>query len=145
MHQIHQRAGEIFVAALTGAALMGVGCAGGLPMVITSTSDHVSIEFAMDSNLETPAKLAEEECQKSGKQANFIAVDSTATTTSRVANFECVDPPEVAGAATETPAAADVSSEAPAEDSSATPSEESAPAADEVAAPSAEGESAPSE
>ena len=69
-----------------------LGCAGGLPAVVSSNVDSVSIEFELEGSVAEAGELASEECEKHGKTADFSAVDQVAAPNSRIANFKCVDP-----------------------------------------------------
>jgi hypothetical protein len=66
------------------------GCASPYPAVLTGTSEKVAIEFEADGSLAEASKLAEQECAKFGKKANFESVDTTATPSTRIARFSCV-------------------------------------------------------
>jgi hypothetical protein len=83
---------RLSVAPILAAAALGLslGCASGLPAVLTSTDSDVAIEFARDGNLSEASKLAQEACEKHGKNAKFEKVDMTATPDTRVAKFTCV-------------------------------------------------------
>jgi hypothetical protein len=73
-----------------GLAAFTIGCAGGLPAVISSTSENVAVEFNQKKGLKKASDLALEECKRFGKSAEFDKVDMTATPTSRIARFQCV-------------------------------------------------------
>jgi hypothetical protein len=67
-----------------------IGCASGLPAVITSTPEKVSVEFDKEGSVKDTVKLAEEACAKVGKTAEFANVDTAASPKTRVANYKCV-------------------------------------------------------
>jgi hypothetical protein len=69
---------------------LAIGCASGLPAVISSTPDKVSVEFAKDGSVKDTTKMAEEECAKVGKAAEFVNVDTAASPDSRIAHYNCV-------------------------------------------------------
>jgi hypothetical protein len=79
---------------LIGPAALGLvlGCASPYPAVISSTPDKVAIEFEKDGSLEDASKLAQKECGRFGRTADFDVVDVTATPDTRVARFRCVAP-----------------------------------------------------
>jgi hypothetical protein len=90
-----------------GPAVMALtsGCASPYPAVLTSTSEKVAIEFEADGSLAEASKLAEQECARFGKKADFASVDMTATPSTRIARFTCVsDAPAAAPAAPATEA-----------------------------------------
>jgi hypothetical protein len=72
------------------AAGLALGCASGLPAVISSTPDKVSVEFEKDGSVKDTAKMAGEECEKVGKSAEFASVDTAASPHSRIAHYNCV-------------------------------------------------------
>jgi hypothetical protein len=76
--------------ATIGLASFAIGCAGGLPAVISSTPEGVAVEFDREGSLKEPAELARAECGKVGKRAEFDKVDITATPNSRIAKYKCV-------------------------------------------------------
>ena len=80
-------------------ACFALACAGGLPAVVSSNPQGVSIEFELKGTVVDAGKLAAEECEKHGKLADFEQVDPTATATSRIANFRCINPSVAAPAA----------------------------------------------
>ena len=118
------------LACATFLAGLAAACGTGLPAVLSSTPETVSIEFSTDDNLSDTTKLALEACAKHDLIPDFNVVEKTATPNSRVAKYNCVSPdvaaPAMAPAADE-PAAADAGEEpsAGAEPSAAAP--ESAP------------------
>ena len=67
-----------------------MACASAGPQILTATQDEVSIEFPTDGKLGDAAKLAQDECSKNDRTSKFIAVETAATPTTRVAKFECV-------------------------------------------------------
>ena len=69
---------------------LAIGCASGLPAVISSTPDNVSVEFEKDGSVKDTAKLAGQECAKVGKSAEFEKVDTAASPDSRIAHYNCV-------------------------------------------------------
>jgi hypothetical protein len=81
-----------------GLAWFAIGCAGGLPAVISSTPESVAVEFERDGSLQEAAELAKAECGKLGKRAEFDKVDITATPNSRIAKYRCVSTSELGGA-----------------------------------------------
>lgn len=97
-----------------GAVALLVGCASPFPAVLTSTGENVAIEFETEGSLAEATKLAEAECAKTGKMADFDEVDQTATPSTRVARFKCVSSEPAASAAPATSEAA-----APAPDAAA--------------------------
>lgn len=100
---------------LIGPAALGVvlGCASPYPAVITSTPDKVAIEFEKDGSLEDASKLAEAECARFGRVADFDAVDVHATPGTRVARFRCVtEQPATPAAPAAPPPAPDATPEA---------------------------------
>jgi hypothetical protein len=83
--------------ATVGLAWFTIGCAGGLPAVISSTPDKVAVEFEREGGLQEAAELARSECGKLGKRAEFDEVDITATPNSRIAKYNCVSASELGG------------------------------------------------
>ncbi len=73
-------------------ACFALACAGGLPAVVSSNPQRVSIEFELTGTVVEAGKLAAEECEKHGKLSDFEMVDATATQKSRIANFRCINP-----------------------------------------------------
>ena len=73
-----------------GLVAFAIGCASGLPAVISSTPDKVAVEFDPDGGLKDAAALARQECGKLAKSAEFDEVDMTATPKSRIAKYNCV-------------------------------------------------------
>jgi hypothetical protein len=69
---------------------LAMGCASGLPAVISSTPDKVSVEFDKDGSVKDTAKMAREECAKVGKSAEFGNVDTAASPKTRIAHYDCV-------------------------------------------------------
>ena len=69
-----------------------IGCAGGLPAVVSSTPNSVSIEFKLDGSVSKAGELAAKECQQHGKVSEFEAVDSVASPKTRIAKFRCISP-----------------------------------------------------
>jgi hypothetical protein len=67
-----------------------LGCASGLPAVISSSPDRVSVEFAKDGSVKDTSKMAQEACAKVGKTADFDKVDTAASPDSRIAHYNCV-------------------------------------------------------
>ena len=82
---------RILITSTTLIALLGFGCSS-LPAVVSSDPNRVSIEFALDESVASASELADEECEKYGKEASYENVDSVASPRSRIANFNCVDP-----------------------------------------------------
>jgi hypothetical protein len=76
---------------------LAMGCASGLPAVISSSPEKVSVEFDKDGSVRDTAKKAQEECAKVGKSAEFDDVDMTASPKTRIANYNCVGGAEKAG------------------------------------------------
>lgn len=76
---------------------LAIGCASGLPTVISSSPDKVSVEFDKDGGVRDTSKKAQEECAKFGKSAEFADVDMTASPKTRIANYNCVGGAEEAG------------------------------------------------
>ena len=81
---------------------VSVGCASGLPAVVSSNASSVSVEFDKEGSVTEAGELAKEECGKYGKVPDFEAVDSVAAPNSRIANFRCLDPNSTAVGAGET-------------------------------------------
>jgi hypothetical protein len=108
------------------------GCGSGLPAVLSSTPDQVSVEFSEDDNLTKTRKLALEECAKHDLIPEFEVVEKTATKKSRVAKYRCVSP-NVAAAPAPAPAAT------PAATPVATPTEETTSATETEPAEAAAG------
>ena len=73
-----------------GLAAFAVGCASGLPVASSSTSEKVAVEFNADDGISEAAALAREECGKLGKAAEFDKVDITASSNSRIVRYNCV-------------------------------------------------------
>ena len=69
---------------------LALGCASGLPAVISSDPDKVSVEFDKDGSVKDTSKLAKEACEKVGRMAEFVNVDTTASPKTRIANYKCV-------------------------------------------------------
>ena len=70
-------------------AALSLGCASG-PAVISSTSENIAVEFPKDDSVKSASDLAQKECEKYGKTADFESVDTTASPKTRVAKFNCV-------------------------------------------------------
>ena len=73
-----------------GLAALTIGCASGLPAVISSTQEKVAVEFDTGDGLSGAAALARDECGKRGKVAEYHKVDVTSTPTSRIVRYNCV-------------------------------------------------------
>ncbi len=80
-------------------ACFALACAGGLPAVVSSNPQRVSVEFELTGTVVDAGKLAAEECEKHGKLSDFEQVDTTATEKSRIANVRCINPSVAAPAA----------------------------------------------
>ena len=70
-------------------AALSLGCASG-PAVISSTPENIAVEFPKDDTVKSASDLAQKECEKYGKTADFESVDTTASPETRVAKFNCV-------------------------------------------------------
>ena len=68
---------------------LSLGCASG-PAVISSTPENIAVEFPKDGTVKSASDLAQKECEKYGKTADFESVDATASPETRVAKFNCV-------------------------------------------------------
>jgi hypothetical protein len=85
---------------LAGAILAStiLGCAGGLPAVVSSSPVAVDVELEREGSVSDATRLAQEECEKHGRVADFDEVDEVrgldtpASPGSRIAKFACVDP-----------------------------------------------------
>ena len=73
-------------------ATFALGCASGLPAVVSSSPEQVSVEFELEGSVTEAGEVAAEECGKHGRVAEFDNVDSVASPKSRIANFRCADP-----------------------------------------------------
>ena len=73
-----------------GLVAFAIGCASGLPAVISSTQEKVAVEFDTGDGLSEAAALAREECGKHGKAAEYHKVDMTSTLNSRIVRYNCV-------------------------------------------------------
>ena len=78
-----------FLQTLLAIAVLSLGCASG-PGVISSTPTNVAVEFPSDDTVGSAGVLAQKECEKHGKLADFKSVDTTASPKTRIALFNCV-------------------------------------------------------
>jgi hypothetical protein len=87
------------------AAGLAIGCASPYPAVLSSTYEAVAIEFEINGSLQEASALAHEECQKHGRNAEFVKVDKIATPDTRVSKYRCIEPEAPAQPAAPTDAA----------------------------------------
>ena len=82
--------------AILGSAILG--CAARLPAVVSSSPVAVDVELERGGSVSDATRLAQEECEKHGRIADFDEVDEVYGLTtqtapgSRIAKFACVDP-----------------------------------------------------
>lgn len=69
--------------------VFSLGCASA-PAVHSSTPDGVAVEFPRDDTVSSASVVADKECKRHGKLADFDSVDMTASPKARVAKFHCV-------------------------------------------------------
>jgi len=84
--RFHTTLRPLFIAPLA----LAIGCASGLPAVISSSPDKVAVEFDKDGSVKDTAKMAQAECAKVGKSAEFDSVDTSASPKTRIAEYKCV-------------------------------------------------------